>query len=81
MRTTLIGAAALAAAALLTAPGLAGDYSTTAVSGEAVMDTRTRCAAFLAEDEALDSRSFTVDLSDDIRLNTKKIAGTMIMFK
>jgi hypothetical protein len=76
----MVCAAALAAAALAAGRGLAVAPST-AVSEEAVVDTRTRCAAFLEEDAGLDSRSFTVDLSDGIRLNTKKIVGTMIMVR
>jgi hypothetical protein len=79
MKQTRHGAAALAAA-LLAGPGLA-EAPSTAVSEEAVVDTRTRCAAFLEEDAGLDSRSFTMDLSDGIRLNTNKIAGTMILVK
>jgi hypothetical protein len=73
-------AAALAAAALLAGPGSA-EAPSTAVSEEAVVDTRTLCAAVLAEEAGLDSRSFTVDLSDAIRLNTKKVVGMSLLVK
>jgi hypothetical protein len=73
-------AAALAAAALLAGSGLA-EAPAIAASNELALDTRTLSVAVLTEDAGLDSRSFTVDLSDDIRLNTKKIVGTAILVK
>jgi hypothetical protein len=72
--------AALAAAALLAGLAWAVDPAS-AVSGEAALDTRTLCAAVLADDTELDSRSFTVDLSDGIGLNTKRIVGTAILVR
>jgi hypothetical protein len=80
MRKTMVCAAALAAAVLVAGVGVA-DAPAAAVSNEAAVDTRTRCAALLAEDAGLDSRGFTAELSDGIRLNTKKIVGTMIMVR
>jgi hypothetical protein len=44
-------------------------------SAEATLDTRTQGADALAEDTVLDARDLTFDVSDDIRLNTKKIRG------
>mgnify|MGYP000845661950 FL=1 len=70
--------AALAAGALLA--GLAG-AEVSAVSSEALLDTRSISAVADAEKRDLDTRSFTTDWSAAQRLNTKKIVGTMIVVR
>jgi hypothetical protein len=51
------------------------------VSAETSVDTRTCGLGVPEEAGALDSRGFTVDWSDDILLNTKRIIGTMMLLK
>ena len=70
--------AALAAGALLA--GLAG-AEVSAVSSEALLDTRSISAVTDVEDQELDTRSFTTDWSAAQRLNTKKIVGTTIVVR
>lgn len=70
--------AALAAGALLA--GLAG-AEVSAVSSEALLDTRAISAVADAEERDLDTRSFTTDWSAAQRLNTKKIVGTTIVVR
>ena len=71
--------AALAAGALLA--GLAGAEVSSAVSSEALLDTRSISAVADAEERDLDTRSFTTDWSAAQRLNTKKIVGTTIVVR
>ncbi len=78
MRTVNGMMAALAAGALLA--GLAG-AEVSAVSSEALLDTRSISAVADAEKRDLDTRSFTTDWSAAQRLNTKKIVGTMIVVR
>jgi hypothetical protein len=79
-QTLAHGAAAIAAAALLAGPVLAGAPAA-AVSEELTLDTRTLSVAVLAEEAGVDARSFTVDLSDEILLNTKIPLGTMLLLR
>jgi hypothetical protein len=72
--------AALAAAALL-AGWIRADAPASAVSEERLLDTRSLSAAVPGNGAELDSRGFTVDWSDGIRLNTKKIVGTAILVR
>ena len=69
---------AFAAAALLA--GLAG-AEVSAVSSDALLDTRAISAVADAEERELDTRSFTTDWSAARRLNTKKIVGTAILIR
>jgi hypothetical protein len=80
-QTLAHGAAVIAAAALLAGPGLAGAPSSAVSLVELTLDTRTLSAAVLAEETGVDARSFTVDLSDEILLNTKIPLGTMILLR
>lgn len=70
--------AALAAGVLLA--GLAG-AQVSAVSTETALNTRSLSAVAAAEDQATDTRSFTIDWSEQRKLNTKKIVGTTIMVR
>jgi hypothetical protein len=72
MRKTLFMAAAGAAAAWLAA--------TAAESNAIALDTRTLAAGDCGP-AAVDARGFTVDLSDDILLNTKIPLGTVILLR
>ena len=67
---------ALAAVALL---ALGAGAEVTAVSAEAALNTRSFSAVAEADDQSLDTRSFTVDWSEERKLNTKKIIGTMML--
>lgn len=69
---------AFAAAAMLA--GLAG-AQVSAVSTETALNTRSLSAVAAAEDQATDTRSFTIDWSEQRKLNTKKIVGTTIMVR
>ncbi|MDR2850416.1 MAG: hypothetical protein LBW77_07780 [Verrucomicrobiota bacterium] len=73
----LIAAAAVSAALLA---GAAGDPPTV-FSGEVVLDTRTQGGGVPAADAGLDSRGLTVDVSDETVLNTRKVAGTLLLLK
>ena len=69
----------LALAAVLLA-GLAG-AEVSAVSSEALLDTRSLSIVTDVEEQDLDTRSFTTDWSAARRLNTKKIVGTTIVVR
>jgi len=68
---------ALVAALLATVVGA----EVSAVSDEAALDTRSLSAIAAVEDEEMDTRSYTMDLSAASRLNTKKIVGTMLLIR
>jgi hypothetical protein len=73
MRKTLIFAAAGTAAAWLVADAV--------VSNEIALDTRTLGAGGTATEAPVDTRGLTIDVSDDIRLNTRKIFGTLFFLR
>jgi hypothetical protein len=52
-----------------------------AVSDEALLDTRMLSRVAVIDDQDLDTRSYSVDLSDDAPLNTRKIIGTLIVIQ
>ena len=60
--------------------GLAG-AEVSAVSSEALLDTRSLSRVTDVEEQDLDTRSFTTDWSAARRLNTKKIVGTTIVVR
>ena len=51
------------------------------LSVETTLDTRSLSHAVVAEDQDLDSRSYTVDWSEERILNTKEIVGTLLMLR
>ncbi len=69
---------ALAAVALL-AMGVSATNILCSV--ETSLDTRSLSQAVVDEDKALDSRSYTVDWSDESILNTEKIVGTLLLLR
>ena len=53
----------------------------TGVSAITSLDTRSLTQAVVAEDENMDTRSCTMDWSQETRLNTKKIVGTLLLLR
>ena len=53
----------------------------TAVSAEVALNTRSLSSLAAAEDQNLDTRSFTEDLSDQYWLDTRKIIETIIVIR
>jgi len=51
----------------------------TGASAITSLDTRSLTQAVVAEDENMDTRSCTMDWSQETRLNTKKIVGTLLL--
>ncbi len=70
-------------AAITLLAGLANaDGPWTCESESAVtVDTRSLSQVATADDNALDTRSYTVDWSEARKLNTKKIIGTMVIMR
>ncbi|MDA3925640.1 MAG: hypothetical protein PF904_13155 [Kiritimatiellae bacterium] len=52
-----------------------------AVSDDALLDTRMLSSVVVIENQDLDTRSYTVDLSDGAPLNTQKIIGSLIIIQ
>ena len=50
-------------------------------SAETTLDTRSLSQAVVVEDQDLDSRSYTVDWSDESTLNTEEIVGTLLLLR
>ena len=51
------------------------------VSDETSLDTRSLSHAMVVGDQDLDSRSYTVDWSEERTLNTKEIVGTLLLLR
>ena len=78
MSMTMKMTVASVVALLLT--GFAG-AEVSAVSEDTALNTRSLSSAAAAENQATDTRSFTIDWSEQRKLNTKKIVGTTIMVR
>jgi len=73
------GMMALLAAGTLLATGVGATNIFCSV--ETSLDTRSLSQAVVFEDKNLDSRSYTIDWSEESTLNTKKIVGTVILIQ
>ena len=51
------------------------------VSDETAVDTRTMSRVAAEDDKPLDSRSYTIDWSIAVKLNTKKIIGILLLVR
>lgn len=69
---------ALAAGALLAA---SAGTEVTAVSAAAALDTRSLSPTAAAQEQALDTRSFTVDWSEASKLNTRPVITTVLLLR
>ena len=75
------GMMALLAAGTLLATGVGATVTNILCSAETTLDTRSLSQAVVFEDQDLDSRSYTIDWSEESTLNTKKIVGTVILIQ
>ena len=75
------GMMALLAAGTLLATGVGATVTNVAFSAEMPLDTRSLSQAVVFEDKNLDSRSYTIDWSEESILNTKKIVGTLLLLR
>ncbi|MDD4018367.1 MAG: hypothetical protein PHV28_10540 [Kiritimatiellae bacterium] len=78
---TKTNVAMLGMAAGLLLAGWGGAQVMSAESDEAALDTRSLSAVASVEDAAADTRTHTEDWSGAVKLNTKKIIGTMILVR
>ena len=67
-------------AGMLLAAGVGAEVSE-AVSDETPLDTRSLATTLAAEDQDLETRSYTMDWSEERTLNTKEITGTLILIR
>ena len=73
-----LGLMVLVAGALVAGSVVAGD-PVPVLSGPATLDTRSASRPASRVEVGLDSRSCSVEWSDEHKLNTRKIAGTLLL--
>ncbi len=77
MKKRVIGLILMAGAFLVSGAGA----EVSAVSEDALLDTRMLSSIVVIENQDLDTRSYSVDVSAVAPLNTRKIIGTLIILQ